>query len=265
MVKLHPTHTLIVGGTRGIGRALVRTLLDEHHTVSVIGRRPASEADRRLSSVSYWLVNLANHEQLSAALGEIVQKNGKLNNLIFVQRYRGEGNDWTGEIDITLTATKFVIDRVVGEFSETDENAIVIVSSVASHFIVSEQPVSYHIAKASLDQMVRYYAVVLGPRGIRVNGVAPGTVLKDESKDFYLKNEEVLKVYKGITPLGRMGTSTDVTQVIAFLCSHNASFVTGQTIVVDGGVSLQGHESLARQLTSLSHLSVTRSARENPR
>lgn len=110
--------------------------------------------------------------------------------------------------------------------------------------------------------MVRYYAVTLGPRRIRVNSVSPGTVLKDESKDFYLKNEQLYNLYKGIIPLGRMGTAEEVANVVAFLCSSKASFITGQNIVVDGGLSLIWQETLARKVASLDHLRVTRQAGE---
>ncbi len=244
-------HSLIVGGTRGIGRALVRTLAKENHVLSVIGRRPPAETDRHIPDVHYWVVDLLDQESLADALADVIKQNGKLNHLVFLQRYRGEGDDWVGEIETTLTATKYVIERLVDEFDGSDEDSIVIVSSIASHFVAEEQALSYHVAKAGLNQMIRYYAVVLGSRGIRVNGVSPCTILKEESREFYLQNERLYNLYKTITPLGRMGTSEEIAQVIAFLCSPKASFITGQNIVVDGGLSLQWQESLARKLTSL--------------
>ncbi|HEX8096589.1 MAG TPA: SDR family oxidoreductase, partial [Pyrinomonadaceae bacterium] len=94
----------------------------------------------------------------------------------------------------------------------------------------------------------RYYAVKLGPRGVRVNCVSPGAVLKDESKDFYLKNERLYNLYRRITPLGRMATSEEIADVVTFLCGPKAAFITGQNIIVDGGLSLGWHESLARGL-----------------
>lgn len=243
----------------------MRILTEEGHVLSVIGRRPPSEPDRHIMDAHYWVVDLLDRERLSVALMEIICQNGKLNNLVFFQRYKGKGDDWTGEIETSLTATKIVIERLVGEFDDTNESSIVIVSSVASHFIAEEQPLSYHVAKAGLNQMVRYYAVALGPKGIRINCVSPGIVLKEESKDFYLKNERLYNLYKKNTPLGRMGTSEDIAKVIDFLCSPKASFITGQNIVVDGGVSLQGQEGLARQLTSFNQLRITRQTHRRPK
>jgi NAD(P)-dependent dehydrogenase (short-subunit alcohol dehydrogenase family) len=251
-------HTVVIGGTRGTGRVLVRYLAGENHVLSVIGRRPPSELDQRIPATRYWVLDLLDRKRLPKTWVELISHNGKINNLVFFQRFRGEGDDWSGEIETSLTATKDVIELSVDEFAEADDKSIVIVSSIASHLVASEQPVSYHVAKAGLNQMVRYYAVALGPKGIRVNAVSPGIVLKEESGDFYLKSRELQDLYKRITPLGRMGTSQEIASVVSFLCSSKASFITGQNIVVDGGISLQWHETLARKLTALDHPTVTR-------
>jgi NAD(P)-dependent dehydrogenase (short-subunit alcohol dehydrogenase family) len=110
------------------------------------------------------------------------------------------------------------------------------------------------MAKAALIQMVRYYAVALGHRGIRVNAISPGTTVKDESKAFYAEHPELEQLYRDIIPLGRMGTADDVADVMVFLVSGASSFLTGQNIVLDGGVSLQAHESLVRRLSPLKDL-----------
>lgn len=243
-------HTLVVGGTRGIGRALVRFLAENGHFVSVIGRRAPSVSDKKIKNTHYWILDLLNHSNVSKALVEIINRNRRLNNIIFFQRYKGKADDWKGEIGVSLTATKKIIEYLKDKFVDTNEKSVVIVSSVASNLIAEEQPLSYHIAKAGINQMVRYYAVKLGPKGIRVNCVSSGTVIKYESKLFYLLNIKLHNLYKKITPLRRMATSRDIVNAVSFLCSQKASFITGQNIVVDGGVSLQMHESLARKLTS---------------
>jgi 3-oxoacyl-[acyl-carrier protein] reductase len=257
MKQAESQHTVIVGGTRGIGRELVRVLADQGHVVSVLGRRAPPEIDSQLTNVDYWAVDILEKDQLETTLGEIVSKNGNLNSLVFFQRFRGAGDSWEGEIQTSLSATKNTVDYLADKFRPGEDCSIVAVSSIASHFIADEQPLSYHIGKSGLGQMVRYYAVELGRRGIRVNSVSPGTVIKEESSDFYAQNRELRDLYESITPLGRMGTAADVANVAAFLCSPQASFVTGQNIVVDGGVSLRGQESLARKLT-MGSLNVTR-------
>jgi NAD(P)-dependent dehydrogenase (short-subunit alcohol dehydrogenase family) len=125
-------------------------------------------------------------------------------------------------------------------------------------YVASEQPVSYHMAKAAVTQMVRYYAVALGASGIRVNAISPGTIVKEEAKTFYRDHPDLEQLYRDIIPLGRMGTADDVANLAQFLLSERASFLTGQNIVLDGGVSLHAHESLARRVSPLRDLQVAR-------
>lgn len=241
-------HTLVVGGTRGIGRAVVRAFAAAGGRVSVIGRREPSAEDRAQASVAYWRADVSNLDEVGPALQGARDRSGPLNHVVFLQRFRGEGDQWAGELATTLTATKQVIEGLDGAFAPTGDRAIVIVSSIIGQWVVENQAVGYHVAKAGLGALIRYYAVKLGPSGIRVNGVAPCTTLKEESKDFYLNNPDLLRVYEAMTPLRRMGTAEDVASVIEFLSSQKAAFMTGQILTVDGGTSLVWQESLARTL-----------------
>lgn len=252
------SHVLLVGASRGIGRALARVFLREGKVVSVIGRRPPARVSRDLRAAGYWALDVCNPEQLRAGLKDIRHENGRFTHLICFQRYRGNEDQWQGELETSLSATKRIVEFTSDNFDGARENSIVFVGSIASQFIAEEQPVGYHAAKTALIGMMRYYAVTLGPRGIRVNCVSPGTVLKDESKAFYLQNKELLRLYNELTPLHRMGSADEVASVIRFFCSPDASFVTGQNLVVDGGVSVQSHESIARRFRGMIHPQVTR-------
>ena len=244
-------HTLIVGGTKGAGRVFVRKMLEENRVISVISRRPAPEFKKDSPNVHYWNADLSDESCISDVLKEILERNGKINDLVFFQRFRGEGDPWEGEIKTTLTATKNVIETLSGHFDTREDASIVIVGSIAGDFIAEDQPLSYHVGKAGLHQMVRYYAVSLGPKKIRVNAVSPVILLKEEAQEYYRENHRLQEVYSQLTPLGRMGTPDDIANVIAFLCSPLASFVTGQNIVVDGGISLKLQHTLAQRLANL--------------
>ncbi len=238
-------HTMIVGGTRGIGRAVVRQFAGLGHRVSVIGRCTPKEA--RLRKVTVWPCDLQQAKALNATLQQAVKKYGPLTNMIFLQRFRGEGDAWEGELAVSLTATKTLIEQGSDKFARRGSQAIgsiVIVSSNASRLVAGEQPVSYHAAKAALRQMARYYACTLAGKKIRVNCVTPGVVLKEEARGYYRTNKKLHDLYRQITPLGRMGVAEDIANAIAFLCSPQASFITGQEIVVDGGLSLLWQASL---------------------
>lgn len=239
-------HTLIVGGTRGIGREVVRQFLRAGHRLSVLGRQPCPER-----GVNSYPVDLADRAGVLAALAMALKNSGRLTNLVFLQRFRGEGDAWQGELDVSLTATKLIIERLEGEFIRQRRgalNSIVICGSNASRLVAGEQPVGYHAAKAALRQMARYYACSLAPRGIRVNCVTPGIVLKEEAREYYRKNADLHALYCRITPLGRMGSPRDIAGAICFLCGPGAAFITGQEIVVDGGLSLLWQASLGTAL-----------------
>jgi NAD(P)-dependent dehydrogenase (short-subunit alcohol dehydrogenase family) len=250
-------HSLIVGGTRGIGRALTRLLAADGHSLSVVGRRAPKPVEPALAKVRYIEADLRQPTGVLATVRESIRTQGLLTGIVFLQRFRGEGDSWEGEIQTTLSATRLLIDNLVAEFS-AEGGAIVMVSSNAAKFVARNQPLSYHVAKAGLNQLMRYYATVLGKKSIRVNAVSPCTVLKEESQRFYLENEKLQEMYRTITPLGRMGTATEVAQVIAFLLGPESSFVTGQELYVDGGMSLLLHDVMAREVSRLGERSGER-------
>lgn len=245
------THTLIVGGTRGLGRALMRALAARGDRVSVIGRREPPDSDKAVPNVKHWKADLQAGDSALRAAGSAIAERGQLSYLIFAQRYRGEGDIWSGEIQVSLTATKQLIEALAPQFNPQGDRGIVLVSSVFGVQVGEGQPLGYHVGKAGMNQMARFYAVVLGQKGIRVNTVTPFTFLKEESRDFYVKNEALQALYQDIVPLGRMGTTEDIANAVAFLCSPAAGYINGQDIRVDGGLSLVWPETLARRLKSI--------------
>lgn len=110
-------HCLVVGGTHGIGRALVKLWTGQGYAVSVIGHWPAPAADRRLYGMAYWVTDITNPRKLKSTLKEIIHRRGRIRYLVFFQRFRGEGDTWDGEVRVTLTATQRMIDWLAGNSS----------------------------------------------------------------------------------------------------------------------------------------------------
>jgi NAD(P)-dependent dehydrogenase (short-subunit alcohol dehydrogenase family) len=126
-----------------------------------------------------------------------------------------------------------------------DGGAIVMISSVDSTLPVSGLA-HYCASKAGVDALARSAALELGPRGIRCNVVAPGVVRTPLMAPF-LDRPEISESFTSRTPMGRLGAPDDVADVVTFLVSPAARWITGARIPVDGGLSLREHPSMLRE------------------
>ncbi len=245
-------HTIIVGGTKGVGRELALILAAEGQVVTAVGRAPGDfPAFESGGEVLGFAGDVESPEALLTALQEQVAKVGQVSSLVFLQRYRGKGDSWAGEMTVSMTATKVLIEGLAPAFAADGDRAICVVTSNASTFVARNQTLAYHTSKAALKQMARFYAVKLGAQGIRVNVVSPCTFVKPESAAYYAGQAALQKMYSQITPLARMGTAREVAETVAFLCGPKASFITGQELAVDGGLSLMLQDAMAREVAGI--------------
>jgi 3-oxoacyl-[acyl-carrier protein] reductase len=231
-----PRHFVVVGGSRGLGRAFAASMASGGHAVSVVAR---SRSD--VAGVDFHECDLGSPDA-AAVLGEVAGKRGAIDAIAFFQRFRGASDAWDGELRTTLSATRAFIEASPSHFRADGLRSIVLVSSVNAMFISATLPPGYHVAKAGLCQMARYYACTLGPHGIRVNAVCPSTFVKPESASYYADRPDLAARLSRLSPLGRMATHDEINDVVTFLLGERASFVTGQVLVVDGGISLRWPE-----------------------
>ena len=242
-------HYMVVGGTRGIGLALVQHLLgsDRGNRVSVFGRKHTTEAPPPRLGVH--AVDVSDEAALRSTLDRAVRMHGKVNSIVFMQRNRSAKDSFETDLSVALTATRVAIDHLIecAYFVGNEAGgSIVMVSSIADHYIAPEQDLGYHVSKAGLAQLARYYALQLGNQGIRVNVVSACVVIKAAAQEYYLQNSWITDRFERFIPLGRAGTSQDIIKVIMFLAGDQASYITGQNITVDGGLTLRSHESIIR-------------------
>jgi len=233
--------SVVIGGTKGIGSVIVDILDKRGDFVHVVSR---NEYPGIQNHIQFDLYDMPHIEFLFSQIGP------SINYLVFSHRYRG--NDWHEEFDITVRAVSIIVEALISKFT-TDESSVVIIGSNASRFIMDEQPAQYHASRASLESLTRYFAVKFGEKKIRFNCILPCTLIKPENKSFFTEDNQVRKMLEHITPIGRMGNAEDIANLVEFLCSHKSSFITGQSFIVDGGLSLKGQESLARELLFLKH------------
>ena len=220
-------NTLVIGGTSGIGLSIRNKLISRGDTVYTLSRSKT---------------NFKNHIQYD------IETNGlnnildfKISNLIFTHRYRGKS--WLKEYKITVHSVGKIITLLKDKFIVGA--SIVVIGSNASRFAVDGQDWSYHSTRGALESITRFYASELGEFGIRCNLIMPNTIIKEENKRFFDKTNKKRILLEKITPLKRMGTSEDIANVVSFLCSESSSFITGQTIHVDGGLSILSQENIS--------------------
>lgn len=232
-------HILVVGGTRGIGRAFTQVCSGRGWKVSLIARTSVQVPD----GTAFYPANICSSFEMEHAVRAASDRFGPIHAAAFFQRYRGSEDVWTGEWATSVKAIDSAVSCMLPFMATTGDRSIVIISSSAATFVAPEQNAAYHASRSAQLGLMRYLAVLLGRRGIRVNCVSPGTVLKEENAACFGEDSEKQKRCAAVSALGRMGSALEVASTAEFLCSDRASWMTGQNLICDGGASLLWPES----------------------
>jgi enoyl-[acyl-carrier protein] reductase III len=235
---------LVTGGTRGIGKAIALRLASEGATRIALGYLRNDKAAEVAA------------DEIRAAGAEPILVRGNVASEKVVAEFASHGpyaavvhNAATGVIkpaletedkhwDWTLNANAralLSLARVCAPDMQSG-SSIVAVSSLGAQRVL-ENYVLVGTSKAALESVVRYLAVELSPRGIRVNAVSAG-VVETEALDHFPNREQMLSAGKTRTPAGRLVEPEDVAGAVAFLCSPDADMLRGHTLIMDGGYSL---------------------------
>ena len=235
-------HTLVVGGSSGIGESFVKSLRhDLSHRISYISRTECLTF-KDDSNIHFFRGDLADIGSLRGICLDISRAGGPIDDLLFSQRYRNPNVKWGADFDLMINATRTIIEACHSDVCASGKLSVVVLSSLLSRYVAGNQNLEYHVSRAALEQLVRYYAAKEGPRGSRVNAVSTCTILKPSNEQYLTPESPVVKRQEKLTPLGRIGVASDICSVIRFLMSDEAAFVTGQVITVDGGLTLKWHE-----------------------
>ncbi|MBI4168429.1 MAG: 3-oxoacyl-ACP reductase FabG [Acidobacteria bacterium] len=229
---------LVTGGFRGIGRAIAAALARDGAAVAIVDREIDASAERQPSGRLLLKRDVRDFEGAGSAVAEIEERLGPLTIAVLnagisrdAPSWKLAEEEWREVIDVNLTGAFAYARASARVMRERRRGSIVFISSInglRGKFGLA----SYSASKAGLIGLTRTLARELGPRGIRVNAVAPGFIRTDLTGRL---ERRFLDQALSETALGRLGEPEDVADVVAFLASPRARHITGAVICVDGG------------------------------
>lgn len=235
---------LVTGAARGIGRASAEALAEAGHRLVIVDvdAAAAEETAAAIGQGSFAHVcDVSDAAAVAALFDRVEAEAGPLSVLVNNAGVALPGSfleysveDFRRVIDVNLTGTFLATQRAArGMIAHGIAGAIVNMSSINAEVAIPSIP-AYCASKGGVRQLTRAAALALAPHGIRVNAVAPGSI--DTAMMAGINsNPEALERVMSRTPLKRLGTPREIAEVVAFLASPKASYITGETIVADGG------------------------------
>ncbi len=239
---------VVTGGSRGIGLELARSLLNQGAKVAICGRKESNLAaaveklngGERLLAVP---AHIAHEQEVENLFEAAVRRFGGLDvlinnvgmNLLTASVTDTDLPVWNKVIEANLTGTFLCSRKAARIMREKRRGKIVSISSLAATKASPGMGI-YGIAKAGIEMLTKVLAFELAPFNIQVNAVAPGVVRTDFSKPFWATPAICEQIVKAI-PAGRIAETADLIPIVLLLASGYADYITGQTVMVDGGAS----------------------------
>jgi NAD(P)-dependent dehydrogenase (short-subunit alcohol dehydrogenase family) len=241
---------LVTGGARGIGLATAEALIADGHQVFIadvdaVQGRAAAAALRPAGAAEFIEMDVTSSASVTeafAGLGQDAVLDVVVSNAGIVRPVRSavmSDEDWRQVIDVNLGGSIRVVRAAFPLLQRSGSAAIVLVSSVTAHRGFPAR-LAYSASKAALESVARVLATEWGGYGIRVNAIAPGFVLTEQARSIIESGAADPVERARRTALGRMAEPSEIAHAIAWMTSSRASYLTGQTIVVDGGFLADG-------------------------
>lgn len=263
MVNEKERVAIVTGGAMGIGGACARRLARDGARVLVVDIEEESAAENvsRIreegGEAVFMVADVAESETARAMVEKAVELWGRLdilvNNAWGAHEPDGSAvtlseSAWAHGLDVGVRSHYLSAKYGIPHMEAVGGGNIINISS-AHGLLVSPGSLRYETVKAAVIAVTRQMAVDFGPLGVRVNAICPGHIVTERSQaNRWDRNPSLLRFFEEQYPVRRLGHVDEIAGVVAFLCSSDASFVTGQAIAVDGGLTLQLQENLGMHL-----------------
>ncbi len=243
---------VVTGASKGIGKAIAEAMA-EHGAKVVVSSRKLDKCQEVVASIqesggdaTAVACNITHKDQLQHLVDEAQKRYGRIDVLVCnaaVNPHYGPSQNipdsaFEKVMDCNIRSNHWLCQMVIPEMAERGDGSVIIVSSIGG-LKGSGALGAYAISKAADMQIARNLAVEWGPKGVRVNCIAPGLVRTDFARALW-ENPETYERAVATYPLRRIGESDEIAGAAILLASKAGSFITGQSIVIDGGVTISG-------------------------
>ncbi len=234
---------LITGGGTGIGLGIARVFAERGAQLAIAQNRPCEDLPAGALLLD---VDIADPQAVERMTAAVIERYGRLDIAVNNAAITGKTaaapflectpQQLDRVVDVNLKGTFYVSQCAARQMVKQGGGAIVHIASVGA-FAAQEHAAAYCATKAAVTALAQVMAIELAPHNIRVNAVAPGDILTNTSAAIVseLKHSGATGKFIRMTPLGRRGTPEEIGRAVAFLASEDASFVSGATLLVDGG------------------------------
>ena len=231
---------VVTGGASGIGLATTKKLLSEGANVVILDLKMDEEIINRLGGNTIYLkCDVSNEENVKNCIEEIIKKFNHIDYLVANAGIGGSASkphevsmdEWNKVISVNQTGIFLLNKYVINEMLKSGKGAVVNTSSMYG-LVGSTTSFAYSASKGAINQMTRSLALTYARDNIRVNAIAPGYV---DTPILSMVPDNVKKAMGNELPIGRLGKDTEIANLICYLLSDDASFITGAIIPIDGG------------------------------
>ena len=260
MTKFTGRAAIVTGGAAGIGGATARLLAEQGASVLIADiNLAAAEANadniRGAGNVAEAIAaDVASHDDIAAMVQSAVERWGRLDILVnnaYSPTDESDGDAlsvseraWDAGMATLVKAHFLATKYAVPHMRASGGGSIVNISSVHG-LLMSPRKLIYEAGKSAVIGITKQMAIDFGPDGIRVNAICPGHIVTERQQERWDENPSGLRYFEDQYPLRRTGLPSDIANAVAFLCSDEASFITGHALVVDGGLTIQLQEDFS--------------------